>query len=162
MTLDYIVSHIEGRVRVRHCALRDAACTAEFLKLFQGVKGLEDICINSRTGSALIHYDTAILKEKDLTKVLTQGQEIVVKCAPVIQEECEQSPLGNVLREPLAKLMAFLPSDTRARRRLLNRAMGSALALAVLGIGVESLHVFLASTFLLLAMNHVWVRRKAL
>ncbi len=163
--MSYIVSQVEGRVRVRHAALCEELWAGKFLEIFHGVSGVEAININQRTGSALLYYDTATISEKNVAKLLEKGSALVASYEPPVSCACAMGmPLAGAMREPLAKVLSFLPQDAREKRRLLNRSLATAAATTLISIlaGSERIHILGGIAFVLFGANHIWVRRKAL
>ncbi len=62
----YVRSFMDGRVRVRHPALRDAAIAGKARSALLRVDGVRDIELNPLSGSALILYDSARLSQDRL------------------------------------------------------------------------------------------------
>ena len=65
----YVRSFMDGRVRVRHPALRDGAIAAAARTALLGVDGVRDIELNLLSGSALILYDSARLPQDRLIEI---------------------------------------------------------------------------------------------
>ncbi len=159
MPNSYIASQIEGRIRLRHIALRNADWAEKLERIFQKKKGVESFTVNTRSGSALLHYAADTLSEKELTKLLNKGQELMDCFA---QDVASAEDTANTVPTLVGFVASILPSTTRERRRFLNRSMGIALLISVLSISNERIHAFFAMFFVTLGLNHVWVRRKAL
>ena len=62
----YVRSFMDGRVRVRHPALRDAAIAGKARAALLRVDGVRDIELNPLSGSALILYDSTRLSQDRL------------------------------------------------------------------------------------------------
>ena len=62
----YVRSFMDGRVRVRHPALRDAAIAGKARAALLRVDGVRDIELNPLSGSALILYDSSRLSQDRL------------------------------------------------------------------------------------------------
>lgn len=64
--VNYVRSFMDGRVRVRHPALRDAAIAGKARAALLRVDGVRDIELNPLSGSALILYDSTRLSQDRL------------------------------------------------------------------------------------------------
>lgn len=64
--LRYVSSFVEGRVRLRHPALRQAAIVAEAKPYLLTVGGITTATFSVQTGSVLILYDTKRLSTEQL------------------------------------------------------------------------------------------------
>lgn len=65
----YVRSFMDGRVRVRHPALRDAAIAGKARAALLRVDGVRDIELNPLSGSALILYDSTRLSQDRLIEI---------------------------------------------------------------------------------------------
>ena len=65
----YVRSLMDGRVRVRHPALRDAAIASKARAALLRVDGVRDIELNPLSGSALILYDSTQLSQDRLIEI---------------------------------------------------------------------------------------------
>lgn len=63
---------LPGRVRLRTPALRRAANAAELRKALLTQAGVQDVQVNARVGSLLVHYDPQLLSEETLRTLLEQ------------------------------------------------------------------------------------------
>ena len=88
---DCITSFIDGRVRLRHPALRNAATADMAASMVSGVDGVESVQVNPRTGSLLIFYDAEKLSREKLLELAKQG-------AALLPEEKKQEALRAVKR----------------------------------------------------------------
>lgn len=61
---------LPGRVRLRTPALRRAANAAELCKALLAQAGVQDVQVNARVGSLLIHYDPQLFSEEALRTLL--------------------------------------------------------------------------------------------
>ena len=66
LLLKYISSFSEGRVRLRHPALRRAPVAELAKSRLSAVHGVKSVECNPVTGSALILYDSKVLSQDDL------------------------------------------------------------------------------------------------
>ncbi len=173
MSNSYIVSQIEGRIRLRHIALRNMASAKKLEQIFSDKEGIEGFTVNTRSASALLHYDADTLNENELTKLLSQAQELLdsfceenacTASAETTDGSCVSgfTTVSDLVKAPIAGIMNVLPQNKRERRRFLTRTMATSLLIAVLSISSERIHVFFATIFVTLGLNHVWERRKAL
>lgn len=146
MIEEYITSCLEGRVRLRHPALREAT-TAEMLHLFlANLPGIRNIAINQRTGSLLLEYDPQQLRMQDLLELASGWEEQIAGSEPSCPDRKEGALAGLL------------------NRRVLNRGMlvllGACLALGL--TGRTGGHVATGGLFALLCGAHVYTWRKCL
>ncbi len=73
MLENFVTSHLAGRVRVRHVALKDSAIGAEFCAFIQSISGIQCLEHKVLTGSLLVHYSPKKLSENVLWASLQQG-----------------------------------------------------------------------------------------
>lgn len=64
--LKYVRSFVDGRVRIRHPALRHAAVLHLAQEKMSGITGVQSVEGNSVSGSILIIYDSATLPRERL------------------------------------------------------------------------------------------------
>ena len=76
---DCVTSFIDGRVRLRHPALRDAATADMAAAVIGGVEGVESVRVNPLTGSLLIFYDAETLSRERLLELAEQFDPPVTK-----------------------------------------------------------------------------------
>ena len=149
MVSDIVTSFIDGRVRLRHPALRNAATADMVASMVSGVDGVESVQVNPRTGSLLIFYDAEKLSREKLLELAKQG-------APLLPEE-KKAPSG---RE--CSVISFLLS--RRAARLANRAMFVSLLCSLAGAasGMGAVHRVTGAVFALASLQHMAAHRKAL
>ena len=73
---DCITSFIDGRVRLRHFALKDASVAETVCAVVGGVEGVESVQANPVTGSLLIFYDTEKLSRQELDELWRQFGDV--------------------------------------------------------------------------------------
>ena len=75
--LDHITSFVDGRVRLRHPALKDAATAELVCSVVGAVDGISAVQSNPRTGSLLIYYDAEKLTREQLLELAEQGAAFI-------------------------------------------------------------------------------------
>ena len=141
----YVVSSLEGRVRLRHPLFRQTAIARRAQEIIE-LKGAQ-VQVNLVTGSLLIYYgpDCSL-------------QEL---CSALEKEWPELSDVQTGVEKILPHV-----SHTKDRklRTFENRSMLLLLALGLLcaGLGSERAHVATTASFLALCLRHIWARRRVL
>ena len=146
---DSITSFIDGRVRLRHPALRDAATADMAAAALGAVEGVVSVRANPVTGSLLLFYDAERLSRERLLELAEQG-------ASLLPEEKAPSSGG---RCPFGRLLL----DRRVTG-LVNRVMLASLLLSLAGAvsGMGALHRVTGAVFALASLQHVVAHRRAL
>lgn len=154
--LKYVTSFIDGRVRLRHPALRDAATVAEVRPRIEGLSGMRSAAFNVQTGSVLLQYDPAVLSREELIRQAAPWAEYLdAKARGRAAALPEERRLGERKR-------AF-PAGLCGWRKVANRGMLACLLMALAGLALNKrVHVAAGAGFALLAGAHVIQRRKAL
>lgn len=153
MLEDCITSFIDGRVRLRHMALREEAAAERARAFLAAVPGVRAARANHRSGSLLLEYDPEQLDRKALSDVLRQAQE--------------RSGIGVAVGAGERSFRrCLLPGGiSRAKAvRFVNRSMLATLAasLAFLLAGQGRGHVIAGSAFLVFNAAHLYTYRKSL
>ena len=146
---DCVTSFIDGRVRLRHPALRDAATADMAAAVIGGVEGVESVRVNPLTGSLLIFYDAETLSRERLLELAEQGAALLPE---------EEKPSSGV-----ACSLGRLLLDRRATR-FVNRAMLVSLLCSLVGAasGMGAVHRVTGAVFALASLQHMAAHRKAL
>ncbi len=146
MLEQHVKSLIDGRVRVRHPALRHEKNAAPLRELLGCLPGMNRITINPRTGSLLLEYDPSLLSREDLLSLAGHWEPV----------DATEKPA-----RPRRKTSMF----TRARIiRHTNRIMLLSLAASVglAAMGRERGHIVAGGIFLLFNALHLHTFRKCL
>lgn len=177
--LDYVTSFIDGRVRLRHPALKDAA-TAEFISGIVGsVEGITNVQTNPVTGSLLIFYDPAKLSREQLLELAEQGVAFLPGADAETDggfgkaESCEDRDEGEAPGKPcaLSRLAQKAPVDEvlqfitgRGATKFVNRTMLVALlaSLAALPLGNRAIHSAAGGVMVGGVIQHLLAHRKSL
>lgn len=175
--LDCITSFVDGRVRLRHPALKDAATAELVTAVVSGVDGITAVQVNPVTGSLLIFYDPDKLSREQLLELAEQGaafipgmaQETVENATDDAADEGEK-PAGPAARAvkavkelaPVDELIHLLAG--RGATRFVNRAMLVTLAasLAGLPLGNKLLHTAAGGAFVGGVLQHLLAHRKSI
>ena len=75
--VDHITSFVDGRVRLRHPALKDAATAELVCSVVGAVEGITSVQANPVTGSLLIYYDAEKLTREQLIELAEQGAAFI-------------------------------------------------------------------------------------
>lgn len=146
-----IVRILPGRVRLRTPALRRASNAAALRKALLALTGVQDLQVNARVGSLLVHYDPQVLSEDALRTLLEHHfPGALVSAAP--SAACGRSGAIPTLR---------LSAD---QRRALAYAMLTSLGTSLLSLLVHSkkAHVVAGLLFLGGLSVHLSDKRKFL
>lgn len=144
----YITSYIDGRVRLRHPALRDEGKIALLRQLASSIPGILEISANPRTGSLLLEYDP----EK-------MNRDSLLELAAPLEVFMQEDACGPERKKKV------LPSLSKPQcKRFLNRTMLLALAgSAGFGLaGRAGAHIAASGLFLLCNLIHIYAYRKCL
>lgn len=146
---DTVTSFIDGRVRLRHPALRNAATADMVASMVSGVDGVESVQVNPRTGSLLIFYDAEKLSREKLLELAEQGAALLPE---------EEKSVADKTCSPGRLLLS------RRAVRLGNRAMLVSLLCSLLGAasGMGAVHRVTGAAFALISLQHLAAHRKAL
>ena len=162
---DCITSFVDGRVRLRHPALKDGATAELVSSVVGGVEGILAVQANPVTGSLLIYYDTEKLSREQLLELAEQGAAFVpgMNESAVPAEGCEM-PSGRACKAcaPVDELLGFL--TRRSTTKFIDRAMLVSLiaSLAALPLGNRAVHTAAGGVFVSGLLQHLLAHRKAL
>lgn len=152
---DYVVSFVEGRVRLRHGALKDPAIAAMAEQAAGGVEGVTSVRVNPVTGSLLLFYDPERLSREELL-------DLAEKMMVFLPEEPKRGGAEKSGRSMIGGCAeAFFG---RKATRLVDRTLFVSLLLALAGAvsGAETLHRVAGAAFSLASLQHVAVHRRVL
>lgn len=145
-----ISSFIDGRVRLRHPALKDPSLAEAACSVLSGVEGVESVQANPVIGSLLMFYNPKKLSKEALLELAKEGLALLPK-----GEHSRKAPASRSL------LNMMLSRNTA---RMVNRAMCISLLLCVASafIGMPALHRAAGTAFALSSLQHMAAHRKAL
>lgn len=145
MLEEHICSYLEGRVRLRHQALKNAGLAGQLESLLRTLPGVEKAQVNSRIGSLLLEYDPQKLSREDLQSLLRRGELLLNVSA------ASKAAQGTACNR------AYL-------RRWTYRAALASLAISTIAgfRGRPRAHVLTGGLFLALNACHLWNVRRAL
>ena len=166
--LDHITSFVDGRVRLRHPALKDAATAELFCSVVGAVEGLSAVQSNPRTGSLLIFYDAEKLSREQLLELAEQGAAFIPgmngEDAPAEAADVAEGEKRKACKvcAPVEELLGFLTK--RSTTRFIDRAMLVSLmaSLAALPLGNRTVHTAAGGVFVGGLLQHLLAHRKAL
>lgn len=146
---DCITSFIDGRVRLRHPALKQREIADMAAASLGAVDGVTEVKVNPVTGSLLLFYDPEVLFREKLLKLAEQGTAVLPQ---VSSAKTKQS--GDVLSCLLG----------RRATRMVDRAMLVSLLICLAGLaaGSGSLHRVAGAVFTAAGIQHLAAHRKAL
>ena len=169
--IDCVTSFVDGRVRLRHPALKDKATAELVCTVVSGVDGITAVQANPVTGSLLIYYDAEKLTREQLLELAEQGAAFV----PGMNEEAAPADTaeGNTeqdgaprkacaVKAPVDELLGFL--TRRSTTKFIDRAMLVSLiaSLAALPLGSRTVHTAAGGVFVGGVLQHLLAHRKAL
>jgi len=163
---DCITSFVDGRVRLRHPALKDGATAELVSSVVGGVEGILAVQANPVTGSLLIYYDTEKLSREQLLELAEQGAAFVpgMNESAVPTEGRAEMPSGRACKAcaPVDELLGFL--TRRSTTKFIDRAMLVSLiaSLAALPLGSRTVHTAAGGVFVSGLLQHLLAHRKAL
>jgi hypothetical protein len=169
--VDCITSFVDGRVRLRHPALKDKATAELVCTVVGGVDGITAVQANPVTGSLLIYYDAEKLTREQLLELAEQGAAFIpgmdVEGAPAEAAAVEESAEGAKRKAckacaPVDELLGFL--TRRSTTKFIDRAMLVSIiaSLAALPLGNRSVHTAAGGVFVGGLLQHLLAHRKAL
>lgn len=145
-----ISSFCDGRVRLRHPALKDADTVNGLVAILNGYPGVLEVKSNLLTGSLLVLYDPEAISQEDLAKAAAKLEEQVGAVEPGpdgcgIIQNCGQG---------LRSLVCSMP------RKYEIGLLNATFALCLLGLlGPKRLHYWAGGAFALLVAAHLLRRR---
>lgn len=143
-----ITSFIDGRIRIRHSALKKAVHAANAHDTLMQTPGVQKVEINTKTGSLLLEYDCTQLQRIELMQLAEKLKESL--------SEDEESPASS-RQKPTWLMPAQIRSLTnRGMLLTLGASVGCALA------GRMGGHVALGWAFLVLNALHLYRYRRCL
>ena len=166
--VDCITSFVDGRVRLRHPALKDKATAELVTAVVGGVDGITAVQANPVTGSLLIYYDAEKLTREQLLELAEQGAAFI----PGLNEDedpAAETAEGEAAPRKACKVCA--PVDEvlqlltgRGTTKFVNRAMLVSLiaSLAALPLGNRAVHTAAGGVFVGGVLQHLIAHRKAL
>ena len=164
--VDCITSFVDGRVRLRHPALKDKETADLVCTVVGGVEGITAVQANPLTGSLLIYYDAEKLTREQLLELAEQGAAFIPGLneeAPAETAEGEAAPRRACrVCAPVDELLGFL--TRRSTTKFIDRAMLVSLiaSLAALPLGSRSVHAAAGGVFVSGVLQHLIAHRKAL
>lgn len=141
-----ITSFVDGRIRIRNSKLKESAFTGELKRHLSAVRGLKEILINLRVGSALLVYDTSITSAERIIKLIGRHLDIT---------QDTEIPKRQVKRFSLNRV------DTR-RAVSIGAIASLAASLIALVAGSKTLHAAFGLAFLGIAGIHFFRNRQIL
>jgi len=130
---------IDGRIRIRDLKLKKSGFADELKRYLSAVRGLKEILINLRVGSALIVYDASI----------TSSERIIKRIGRLL--DVTQEP--EIPKRPIKR---FSLNRVNTRRAVSIGLFASLVAsLIPLVVGSKALHAALGLVFLGFAAVHI-------
>ena len=169
--VDHITSFVDGRVRLRHPALKDAATAELVCSVVGAVEGITSVQANPVTGSLLIYYDAEKLTREQLIELAEQGAAFIpgmegegVPAEAVAVAEGTEGEKRKACKvcAPVDELLGFL--TRRSTTKFIDRAMLVSIiaSLAALPLGNRSVHTAAGGVFVGGLLQHLLAHRKAL
>ena len=166
--VDCITSFVDGRVRLRHPALKDKATAELVCTVVGGVEGITAVQANPLTGSLLIYYDAEKLTREQLLELAEQGAAFI---PGLNEEEAASAETAEGESAPRKACKVCAPVDEvlqlltgRGATKFVNRAMLVSLiaSLAALPLGNRAVHTAAGGVFVSGVLQHLIAHRKAL
>ena len=166
--VDCITSFVDGRVRLRHPALKDRATAELVCTVVGGVEGITAVQANPLTGSLLIYYDAEKLTREQLLELAEQGAAFIpglngeeASVAETAEGEAASRKVCKVCA-PVDEVLQLLTG--RGTTRFVNRAMLVSLiaSLAALPLGNRAVHTAAGGVFVSGVLQHLIAHRKTL
>lgn len=157
-----VVSFTEGRLRLRHPALKDTALADLVTTVLGQKEGITSVAVNPRVGSLLLFYDPTKISRAALMELAEEGMAFFPeeqKAQGAVEGQSakkgEEGGLGQALSACLF---------SRNATRLTNRFMLGTflLSLASAALGRFTLHVLAGGLFTVAGVQHILAHRKAL
>ena len=166
--VDCITSFVDGRVRLRHPALKDKDTADLVCTVVGGVEGITAVQANPLTGSLLIYYDAEKLTREQLLELAEQGAAFIPglndeEAASAETAEGEAAPRKACkVCAPVDKVLQLLTG--RGTTKFVNRAMLVSLiaSLAALPLGNRAVHTAAGGVFVSGVLQHLIAHRKSL
>lgn len=71
------VHHVPGRLRIKIAKLKHQKNQAEKIRdIFSGIYGIDNVSVNTLTGSIVIYYDSAVFSLEQILNILKYNQMI--------------------------------------------------------------------------------------
>lgn len=169
--LDCITSFVDGRVRLRHPALKEAATAELVTAVVSGVEGIVSVQANPVTGSLLIFYDPEKLSREQLLELAEQGAAFLPGMTDEAENADEATKSEGTAARAMKAVKELAPVDEllqllggRGATKFVNRAMLVTLAasLAGLPLGNKLLHTAAGGAFVGGVLQHLLAHRKAI
>lgn len=146
MLEQHICSFMDGRVRLRHPALKNADTAQQIHCLLSAIAGVTSVTVNERTGSLLLYYDPQQLTRDTLLDMLRQGEMWLG-----ITDTASPCSVARVYGSAGLRRWGY-------RVTLASLVLSVGLAMR----GNTRAHILTGGAFLLLNAGHVWKARRAL
>ena len=149
---DCIVSFVDGRVRLRHDALKNPGIAAVAEAAAGGIDGVTSARVNPVTGSLLVFYEPEKLSREKLASFADEW-------AALLPEEKVVKKNGRSLEGGCVSILLG-----RKATRLVDRALLVSLLASLVGAaaGMGTLHRVAGAAFALASVQHLAVHRRAL
>lgn len=147
-----IASIIDGRMRIRNSRLKEGSFAGELKRHLSAIKGLNEILINPRVGSALLVYDTSIISAERIIKRISRLLDVTQET-----KKTEGNAAGlNPIRE-------FSLNKINTRKAVsIGLLVSLAASLIALVFGSKALHAAFGLVFLSFAAIHILKYEKLL
>ena len=145
---DCVVSAVEGRVRLRHPALKHAATADMAAAVVAGVEGVTKASVNPVTGSLLIFYEPETLSRDKLMELAEQAAALL--------------PDAEEKRASSARCVDRLLS--RRATRMVDKVLFVSLLASLVGAaaGMGGMHRVAGTIFAAASLQHLAAHRRAL
>ncbi len=164
MLEEYIVSFTEGRVRLRHPALKDAALGQEISTFLLEMNGILSLEHKALTGSLLIYYDAEHITQEEIYILLEQGEQWLKENAPQVEAPSASVTVQVQKSGAMVWHSPYKPLTKAQKRKLIHASMISTFMATLIsgGVGNKKAHYMAGGAFALLTFAHLWRMRKAI
>jgi|GEM_PF-3079580 len=141
-----IASMIDGRMRIRNSKLKEGVFAGELKRHLSAARGLKEILINLRVGSALLVYDASITSAERIIKLIGRLLDVT---------QDTEVPKRPVKRFSLNRVNT---------RKAINFGLPASLAASIIALvaGSKTLHAAFGLAFLGIAGIHFFRNRQIL
>ncbi len=147
-----LTSFIDGRLRLRHKALKNPDTLTLVERTAAGLEGVHSAVGNPRTGSLLLTYDPAVL-----------SRETLLETAEKLRSFLPEDPKPKQAAKPTGKAFFGGPWTFRQKCRAEAGLMGSIMSATLVGaLFNKRLHIAAGTLLAIGSLQHLIRRRKRL
>jgi len=158
----YVVSALDGRLRIRHPFLMDKDLAEAIFVFLKGQAMLDSVSVNPRTGSILIEYDSLKTTQKEIIADLEEYAMSYCVENGYLEELIKFEQNAGANNDDAAKSGILFNIAQAGCRRVINRSMIAFLvASMVSGFSHKTGgHLLTSGIFIALSLAHIYTYRK--